>query len=141
MVEFVDGSVKAQLAVPDMQLPIQYAFAYPARIPAPPSVRPFHLSEMGDLTFAALDEARFPCFALARGAGVAGATYPAVLNAADEVAVRAFLDRRIPFASIAEMVNEALERHQPSTALSLEDLLAADAWARETVERVMMARR
>ncbi|MDA1096301.1 MAG: 1-deoxy-D-xylulose-5-phosphate reductoisomerase [Chloroflexi bacterium] len=140
MVEFVDGTVKAQMAVPDMHLPIQYALAYPSRIPAPQSVHPLLFSEIGDLTFSALDEERFPCFALARGAGVAGATYPAVLNAADEVAVRAFLDRRIPFTAIAEMINEALERHHPSADPSLGDLLGADAWARETVEQVLMAR-
>ena len=128
-VEFVDGSTKAQLSPPDMRLPIQYALFYPQR---PPSELPrLDFSDMGPLTFEAPDLEKFPCLRLALEAGRKKGTYPAVLAAADEVAVELFLEQRIGFLDIATLVEEVLEQHQSIPHPSLEEILAADAWARE----------
>jgi 1-deoxy-D-xylulose-5-phosphate reductoisomerase len=135
MVEFIDGSIKAQLSMPDMRLPIQYALFYPER---PPSELPrLDFSNIGTLTFKAPDLEKFPCLKLALEAGRKGGTYPPVLNAADEVAVELFLEERIGFLDIANMVEETLAQHQGISQPSLEDILAADAWARErgTIQR------
>lgn len=133
MVEFVDGSVKAQLSPPDMRLPIQYALFYPER---PPSKLPrLDFPSLGALTFEPPDLEKFPCLKLALEAGRKGGTYPAVLSAADEVAVELFLGRRVGFLDIARLVEQALEEHQSVPNPSLEEILAADAWARERVKR------
>jgi 1-deoxy-D-xylulose-5-phosphate reductoisomerase len=133
MVEFVDGSIKAQLSPPDMRLPIQYALFYPER---PFSELPrLDFSNIGALTFEAPDLEKFPCLELALEAGRKKGTYPAVLSAADEVAVELFLEKRISFLDIAKLVAEALEEHQSIPNPSLEEILAADAWARERVKR------
>jgi len=130
VVEFIDGSLKAQLGRPDMRLPIAVALGYPDRLPdaVPPSV----LEELGPLEFHPLDEARFPAVGLARGAAQAGRGRPAVLNAANEEAVNAFLAREIPFSGIIRTVEQALEAF-PGGGESLEDILEADRWAREFV--------
>ncbi len=129
MVEFVDGTVLAQLGVTDMRLPIQYALSYPERwaaaIPGMDFGRPMSLEL--DLP----DHERFPCLRLAYRALEKGGSATAVLNAANEEAVAAFLDGRIPFTAIAESVREVLDDHLPSTLNRLEDVLEADAWARE----------
>ncbi len=133
MVEFVDGSVKAQLSLPDMRLPIQYALLYPER---PSSKLPrLDFARIGSLSFEAPDLEKFPCLKLALEAGQKGGTYPAVLSAADEVAVELFLEGRIGFLDIAKVVHKALEQHQGISNPSLEEVLAADAWAREVVRR------
>jgi 1-deoxy-D-xylulose-5-phosphate reductoisomerase len=133
MVEFVDGSVKAQLSPPDMRLPIQYALFHPER---PASRLPrLDFAQVGALTFEAPDLDSLPCLKLALEAGRRGGTYPAVLSAADEVAVELFLDGRIGFADIAAVVEGVLEQHQGVQGPSLEDVLAADAWARERAQR------
>lgn len=129
LVEFTDGSVKAQMGPPDMRLPIQYALSYPERWPNS-DVPPLDLVALERLTFEALDEERFPCYRLARGAGERGGTYPAVLQAADEVAVELFLQGRLGLPEVAETVRRALESHRPRWDPSLEELLEADAWAR-----------
>jgi 1-deoxy-D-xylulose-5-phosphate reductoisomerase len=131
VVEFIDGSLKAQLGRPDMRLPIAVALGYPDRLPdaVPPSV----LEELGPLEFHPLDEARFPAVGLARGAAQAGKGRPAVLNAANEEAVNAFLAREIPFSGIIRTVEQALEAF-PGGGESLEDILEADRWAREFVK-------
>jgi 1-deoxy-D-xylulose-5-phosphate reductoisomerase len=131
VVEFIDGSLKAQLGRPDMRLPIAVALGYPDRLPdaVPPSV----LEELGPLEFHPLDEARFPAVGLARGAAQAGRGRPAVLNAANEEAVNAFLAREIPFSGIIRTVEQALEAF-PGGGESLEDILEADRWAREFVK-------
>ena len=129
MVEFTDGSVKAQLGWPDMRVPIQYAMFYPRR-PHNPRVEAFDPVRSGPLTFEPLDEARYPCFTLALEAGRKGGTYPAVLSAADEVAVQRFLRGEIAFSSIHGVVAKVLDRHQASANPSTEELLVADAWAR-----------
>jgi 1-deoxy-D-xylulose-5-phosphate reductoisomerase len=130
LVEFVDGSLKAQLGPPDMRIPIQYALTYPERLPNE-AVSPFDLAEIGRLTFGAPDEARFPCLRLAREAGERGDTYPAVLAAADEVAVDMFLRGLIGFTDIARHIDEALAAHTPVANPTLDDIAAADAWVHE----------
>jgi 1-deoxy-D-xylulose-5-phosphate reductoisomerase len=129
MVEFVDGSMLAQLSSPDMCLPIQYALTYPERA-ASQRVQT-DLAKLGSLTFEEPDPERFPSLALARRAGEAGGTMPAVLNAANEVAVEAFVDRRITFPQISETVRRAMERHVVRAHPTLENILEADAWARK----------
>jgi 1-deoxy-D-xylulose-5-phosphate reductoisomerase len=130
MVEFRDGSVLAQLGVTDMRLPIQYAFSYPDRWAAP--LPPLDLLRAGTLEFAAPDRERFPCLDLAYRALEHGGAWPIVLNAANELAVEAFLDRRIGFCQIPSAIARALDaadQHLGAPA-SLADVRAADAWAR-----------
>ena len=138
LVEFTNGTLKAQQSMPDMRLPIQYALAYPERIERPEDWREMDYSI--DQTFEALERGRFPCFWLAMHAARSGKTYPAVLNAADEVAVELFLAGAIPFNAIADLILEALDAHGAVANPSLEELLAADAWAREFVRETAKAR-
>ena len=130
MVEFCDGSVKAQLGPPDMRLPIQYSLSYPDRWlnPTLPRLNPI---EVGKLSFEPLDVERYPCFKLAVEAGKKGGTYPAVLAASDEIAVGMFLSYQIGFHEIPKIIENTLAAHQPVTSPSLEDILGADSWARE----------
>ena len=128
LVEFVDGSQLAQLSHSDMCFPIQYAITYPDRLPN--CLRPLNLAEVGTLTFEAPDPERFPALRLAREAGIAGGTLPAVLNAANEVAVPAFLEGRISFPAIWRTVEAVMTRHETVEHPSLEVILQADAWAR-----------
>jgi 1-deoxy-D-xylulose-5-phosphate reductoisomerase len=130
MVEFMDGSLKAQLSSPDMRLPIQYALSYPERWPNSELPR-LDWNKIRALSFEPVDHDRFPCLKLAFDAGKSGGTYPAVLCAADEVAVELFLSHRISFVDMARIVQEALEQHRNVTRPSLGDILEADAWARE----------
>jgi 1-deoxy-D-xylulose-5-phosphate reductoisomerase len=130
MVEFVDGSLIAQLSTPDMCLPIQYALTYPKRV-ASDRVRT-DFPKIGTLTFEAPDPERFPALALARQAGEVGGTLPAVLNAANEIAVEAFVSRKISFPEITETVRRTMAAHQVVAQPSLTQILAADAWARRT---------
>jgi 1-deoxy-D-xylulose-5-phosphate reductoisomerase len=129
LVEFVDGSVKAQLGLPDMRLPIQYAMAHPRRLPVP--VSPLDLAAVGQLTFASVDAAKYPCLALAYEAGRRGGTYPTVLNAANEVAVGRFLDNVLPFTAIAKLIDSALRAHSGRPVPSLDEVIEADTWARD----------
>jgi 1-deoxy-D-xylulose-5-phosphate reductoisomerase len=128
MAEFRDGSLMVQLGTPDMRLPIQLALGYPDRLGS--GVGSLDLASIGSLTFEPLDREAFPALDLAYRAGAAGATYPAVLNAANEVAVLAFLEGRIPLTAIAEIVEGTLEAHDPATVVSVVSLGRADAWAR-----------
>jgi len=128
LVEFGDGSVKAQLGYPDMKLPIQLALSYPARLQ--PTVEPLDLASVGTLNFSRPDLDRYPCLKLAQQAGRAGGTYPATMAAADEVAVEAFLERRIAFTEIADYVNQAMDAHRNTSNPDIEAIDAADAWAR-----------
>lgn len=128
LVEFVDGSVKAQLGLPDMRLPIQYAMAHPRRLSAP--VERLDLAAVSQLTFAHVDDAKYPCLALAYAAGRAGGTLPTVLNAANEVAVARFLADDLGYMDIAHVIEAALQAHAPRTKPSLEEVIEADAWAR-----------
>jgi 1-deoxy-D-xylulose-5-phosphate reductoisomerase len=129
MVEFVDGSLIAQLSTPDMCLPIQYALTYPARA-ASDRVQT-HFPKIGTLTFEEPDTDRFPAILLARRAGETCGTMPAVFNAANEVAVDAFINRRINFPQITETVRRVMDAHKVVEHPTLEKILEADAWARK----------
>lgn len=129
MVEFVDGSIIAQLSTPDMCLPIQYALTYPQR--AKSERVQTSLAKLGSLTFEEPDLERFPSLGLARRAGEIGGTLPAVLNAANEIAVEAFVNRKITFPQITETVRNTMDRHRVVEHPALEQILEADAWARE----------
>jgi 1-deoxy-D-xylulose-5-phosphate reductoisomerase len=135
MVEFIDGSLKAQLSCPDMRLPIQYALSYPQRWLNPELPR-LDWNNISSLDFEPVEYDRFPCLRLAMEAGQSGGTYPAVLCAADEVAVELFLSQRIGFTDIARIVQETLERHRNISQPSLDEILAADKWAREYATRL-----
>jgi 1-deoxy-D-xylulose-5-phosphate reductoisomerase len=128
MVEFVDGSLIAQLSTPDMCLPIQYALTYPARATSDRVQTNF--PKIGTLTFEEPDTERFPAISLARRAGETCGTMPAVFNAANEVAVEAFVNRKINFPQITETVRRVMDAHQVVPHPSLEQILEADAWAR-----------
>ncbi len=130
LVEFADGSFKAQLGVTDMRHPIQYALTYPERLPS--ALPSFDLVASGPLRFEDLDTDLFPCVGLAYEALAAAGAAPAVLNAANEVAVAAFLDRRAGFLDIPAAIRGALDRHAGAAASTLDDVLAADRAARKT---------
>ncbi len=132
MVELVDGSVLAQMGFPNMELPILYALGYPARIPDR-GVRSWDPMAAPALTFEPVDTERFPALQLGRDAGQAGGTAPAIFNAANEVAVEAFLAGNLPFDGIPELIQAALEAQPAMEADSLETVLAADRRAREAV--------
>ena len=136
MVEFVDGSVKAQLSYPDMRLPIQYALSYPERESNPQLPR-LDWSSINNLTFEQPDFDTFPCLKLAIEAGKREGTYPVVLCAADEMAVELFLSQRIKFGDIARLVGQALEEHQAIVHPGVEEIMAADAWARQRVHKLV----
>jgi 1-deoxy-D-xylulose-5-phosphate reductoisomerase len=128
MVEFTDGSTIAQLSMPDMRLPISYALAAPGRLP-----QPFGLidwARLGTLTFESPDLDAFPCLGLAFRAATAGGDTPATLNAANEIAVAAFLDGRLSWRGIADVVEEVLEAHEPGNVTTVEDVVASDGRAR-----------
>jgi len=135
MVELVDGSVLAQVAPPDMRLPIQLALTFPERRPSPLHPLVWERGEGVTMTFTPPPPERYPCLALAREALGVGGTAPAVVNAANEVAVRLFLERRIPFGEIPRLLRRTLDAHRAVADPTLEDVLAADAWAREAVTR------
>jgi 1-deoxy-D-xylulose-5-phosphate reductoisomerase len=130
LVEFVDGSLKAQLSVPDMRFPIQYALSYPQRL-TNNSLPRVNLARLNSLTFETINYAMFPCLRLALDAGEKGGTYPAVLCAADEIAVQLFLEQRIAFPQIAEVIDKTINLHQSVDNPSLDEILAADEWARD----------
>jgi len=137
LVEYVDGSVIAQLSNPDMRVPIAYALAHPARIAS--GARPLDLAGLKSLAFERLEPKRFPCLGLARAALRAGGTAPAALNAANEVAVEAFLSRRIRFTAIAAVIEDTLNGIAPAAAGTLAEILEADAIARrKALERIAL---
>ncbi|MBN2247349.1 MAG: 1-deoxy-D-xylulose-5-phosphate reductoisomerase [Coriobacteriia bacterium] len=135
MVEYADGSVKAHLGATDMRVPIQYAFSHPERWDAP--APPVDFRTLGTLEFEEPDTRTFRSLALAYEAGRAGGTLPAVLNAANEVAVAAFLGGRVSLPVIAETVERVLETHDRTPADTLEAVENADAWARRAAERLL----
>ena len=135
MVEFVDGSILSQLSTPDMCLPIQYALTCPSRA-ASERVQT-NLAALGRLDFEAPDLAKFPALGQARRAGEIDGTLPAVLNAANEVAVDAFCDRQTSFPGISDAVGQVMDRHEVIGQPSLEQILQADAWAREAARDVL----
>lgn len=129
MVEFVDGSIVGQLGTADMRTPIQYALTYPDRLSSP--LPPLDWTSVAKLDFTMPDRKKFPCIDLAYRAIAMGGTAPAVLNAADEVAVQAFLDRKIPFPSIPKVIAASLDAHKLTPADNLTAIIEADAWARK----------
>ena len=135
MVEFVDGSILAQLSTPDMCLPIQYALMYPARA-ASDRVQT-SLAKIGRLDFEEPDVERFPALGLARRAGEEGGTLPAVLNAANEVAVEAFCESQLSYMGITESVAAVMAAHEIVAQPSLEEILEADSWARNVAQNVI----
>jgi 1-deoxy-D-xylulose-5-phosphate reductoisomerase len=139
MVEFVDGSVLAQLGTPDMRGPIAYALAFPERVEC--GAQQLDFARLASLQFEAPDLHRFPCLALAFDALRAGGAAPVVLNAANEIAVAAFLDRKLRFTDIAAVVNQVLERSQFSAPASLDDVFAIDALTRQLAQTSVQARR
>jgi 1-deoxy-D-xylulose-5-phosphate reductoisomerase len=128
IVEFADGSQVAQLSLPDMRLPIQYALTYPEHTAGP--CRRLDLADVGALHFERPDLDRFPALRLARRAGELGMTYPTVLSAADEVAVEAFQAGKIGFPDVAGIIERVLDAHSASALTEVDDVFAADAWAR-----------
>jgi len=136
MVEFIDGSIKALLSYPDMRLPIQYALSYPERLHNPQLPR-LDWSHTNNLTFELPDLDTFPCLRLAIAAGEKGGTYPAVLCAADEIAVELFSSQRIKFTDIPHLVEQTLEQHQSIDRPTLEEIIAADTWARGRVMQLI----
>lgn len=138
LVEMADGSVKAQLGNPDMRLPIQCALCYPERLQ--PTVAPLDLAAIGTLTFKAPDLRRYPCLRLAMEAGRRGHTYPAVLAAADEVAVDRFLHHGLRFTAIAPLIEAALAAHAPIREPDLAAIDETDAWARRFAQEWVSAR-
>lgn len=139
MVAYRDGSILAQLGIPDMKGAIAYALSCPERLPLQQPLPDF--AAMSGLNFEKPDLAAFPCLSLAFDACKAGGTFPAVLNAANEVAVEAFLDKRIGFLDIPSLVARRLEAHNGGALPALDDILAADRWAREETLREIAARR
>src|SRR5262245_28648863 len=129
MVEFVDGSIIAQLGTADMRQPIQYALTYPERVVSP--VPPLDWSTASRLEFSAPDHQKFPCLSLAYEAINTGGTAPAVLNAADEVAVESFLEGAIQFTDIPVVIRATLEAHDRQIGSSLDSIADADRWARD----------
>ena len=135
MVEYTDGSVIAQLSHPDMRIPISYALSYPKRMPT--MLSSLNLLEVGKLNFIPPDLKKFPALGLAYRALEDGETMPAVLNAANEIAVRAFLNRKIRFTDIPEIVERTMDVHHPRKIDCLEDVLIADCWAQQKAEEMI----
>ena len=135
MIEFVDTSIIAQLGIPDMRVPIAYALTYPDRFEC--NLPSLDLATMENLTFEAPDFDRLPCLQLAFDAMEMGQTMPAVLNAANEIAVQAFLDELIPYKDIAELIRMVMHNHIPAKLNELQDVLDADQWAREETKKLI----
>lgn len=132
LVEFKDGSIKAQLSQPDMRLPLQYAMFYPKRVQNNMQNR-LNISEVHALTFASLDLKRYPCYSLAMEAMQAGGTYPAALCGADEVAVELFLQGKIGFMDIPNLLRKVISEHKSGDPSSIEDIMNSDNWARDRI--------
>ena len=133
MVEFVDGSLIAQMSIPDMRIPIQYALFYPERLPT--NNKPLDLTQIKSLSFLEPDQKKFPCLEICYQALQMGGTAPAVLNAANELAVKSFLKGKLSFVEIHEIVRHTLNRHQVAESPGLDDILNADKWAKEETIR------
>ena len=135
MIEFVDTSIIAQLGIPDMRVPIAYALTYPDRFVS--ELPSLDLASMSDLTFEAPDLEKFPCLQLAMDAMKIGETMPAVLNAANEVAVQAFLEEQIPYKEISEIIRMVMHNHRPVPLKEIQNILDADLWAREESTKII----
>ena len=134
MVEFHDGSVKAQLGIPDMRIPIQFALTYPERLPL--SLESVSFQKIGSLTFQPVEQDKFPCLEMAFQALREGGTLPAVMNMANEVAVQRFLQKEIAFTDIPVIIRKTMAAHRPRKSYTIEDLLQIEQWARQFAARV-----
>ncbi len=137
MVRYQDGSIIAQLGIPDMRIPIAYALSFPHRLNA--GLRPLELTQRGKLTFLAVEQRRYPALRLAYEALAAGGTMPAVLNAANEVAVAAFLDRRMGFRQIHRVIEKTMTSHATIRPTEVQEILEVDRWAREKARALIEA--
>jgi 1-deoxy-D-xylulose-5-phosphate reductoisomerase len=135
MVEYVDGSIVAQMGITDMRIPISYALSFPQRLPL--SLPRLDLFQKGGLTFFPPDEERYPCLKLAYQSIKIGETMPAILNAADEVAVNAFMEGSLKFTEIPLLIRRVMEEHDVRPAHTIEDILRADHWARERSKAIL----
>ncbi len=139
MVEFIDGSILAQMGIPDMRIPIAYALSYPERIEN--SLPPLNFIKSGKMEFMKPDTKIFPCLKLAYDAGEAGGTNPAVLNAANEVAVEEFINGKIKFTNIPKIIEKVLSLHDAVNEPSLEEIIQADRWARQQAQKIIERKR
>ena len=135
MVEYVDGSIVAQMGIADMRIPISYALSFPQRLHL--SFPPLDLFQKGGLTFFPPDPERFPCLKLAYRSIEIGETMPAILNAANEVAVNAFMEGSLKFTGIPSLIQRVMEDHEVKSVHTIEDILKADHWARERSKAVL----
>ncbi len=139
MVEYVDGSIVAQMGITDMRVPISYALSFPYRLPL--NLPHLNLFEKGELTFFPPDPERFPCLGLAYASLEIGETMPAVLNAANEVAVNAFLEGSIKFTDLPLLIRQVMNEHEVKPVQTIEDVLKADQWARERTKSILQGRK
>ena len=139
MVEYIDGSIVAQMGIADMRIPIAYALSFPQRLSL--KLPPLDLSQTGALTFSSPDPERFPCLKLAYRSIEIGETMPAILNAANEIAVNAFLEGTIKFTEIPLLLQRVMEEHEVKSARTIEDILKADHWAREKAKAILEGRK
>ena len=135
MVEYIDGSIVAQMGITDMRIPISYALSFPQRLPL--NLPPLDLPQCGGLTFSAPDPERFPCLRLAYRSIEIGETMPAILNAANEVGVNAFLEGALKFTDIPLLLQRVMEEHEVKQVQTVEDILRADHWARERAKAII----
>jgi 1-deoxy-D-xylulose-5-phosphate reductoisomerase len=139
MVEYIDGSVVAQMGITDMRIPISYALSYPHRLPL--SLPHLNLLKKGELTFFPPDPGRFPCLDLAYRSIQVGETMPAILSAANEVAVTAFLEGSLKFTGLPVLIRQVMDEHEVKTVRTIEDILRADQWAREKTKALLQGRK
>jgi 1-deoxy-D-xylulose-5-phosphate reductoisomerase len=139
MVEYIDGSIVAQMGIADMRIPISYALSFPHRLPL--NLPPLNLSQIGGLTFSSPDPERFPCLKLAYQSIEIGETMPAILNAANEIAVNAFLEGSLKFTHLPRLLQRVMEDHEVKSVHTIEDILRADQWARERSKAILEGRK
>jgi 1-deoxy-D-xylulose-5-phosphate reductoisomerase len=139
MVEYIDGSIVAQMGIADMRIPISYALSFPHRLPL--NLPPLNLSQIGGLTFFSPDPERFPCLKLAYQSIEIGETMPAILNAANEIAVNAFLEGSLKFTHLPLLLQRVMEDHEVKSVHTIEDILRADQWARERSKAILEGRK
>jgi 1-deoxy-D-xylulose-5-phosphate reductoisomerase len=139
MVEYIDGSIVAQMGIADMRIPISYALSFPHRLPL--GLPALNLSQMGGLTFFSPDPGRFPCLKLAYQSIEIGETMPAILNAANEIAVNAFLEGSLKFTDLPLLLQRVMEEHDVKSVHTIEDILRADQWARERSKTILEGRK
>jgi len=139
MVEYIDGSIVAQMGITDMRIPISYTLSFPERLNL--NLPPLNLSKSEGLTFSLPDPERFPCLKLAYQSIEIGETMPAILNATNEVAVGAFLEGSIKFTNIPLLLKRVMEEHEVKPIHTIEDILKADHWAREKAKALLEGRK